>query len=516
VKQRRRARRVWVDLGDPGAFVSPAGPLERWQDHGLGLLRTVLHQAGVETDVLSVRSLPPGPRLTRQLARYDLVLMNVRSYTFPIAADVARAYKRRRPTGTVLVGGMHATVAPEEMEAETSFDHIVRGPAEGNIVELVQGVHDLPRVTDGRPAASMADWPLIDRTLWPRPRRKSYPWPLEPACGWGPPPVATVITSRVCPWRCAFCNESAYIPALERRPVDLVIDELNHLDEQHGPLGSVVIHDSMFFQQPVWLREWLAKYPKRARRVWPYWAAARSDTVRLWPDLFEALVRETNWNTVSIGFESGSDAVLRTLNKECTTADHAFTIDLLNRIGDDLEAQGKAPPRFWANVMLGIPGESREDAFATLRMLRRMRHALPSTSFYAPYPGSGLGHQLIAEGRSRMTGSDYHRYPSDEKVVGIDYAFLRELLAGAHDDEVDRRPWPDAAAEPSARGLRSNTFFLFEVDGGGTKLGYGADPDDALATLALRLGAAEMATIRRDRWTRVTQRELLTHRHELT
>ena len=76
------------------------------------------------------------------------------------------------------------------------------------------------------------------------------------------------------------------------------------------------------------------------QQVWPYWAAARADTVRQWPDLFEALVRETNWTTVSIGFESGSDRVLRLLNKECTEDDNYFAIDLLNRIGDDMEAQG--------------------------------------------------------------------------------------------------------------------------------------------------------------------------------
>ncbi|MDJ0522023.1 MAG: cobalamin-dependent protein, partial [Planctomycetota bacterium] len=258
---RRRPRIAWLDLGDPGAFSSPAGPLERWQDHGLGLLRTVLRDGGVRTGIESVRSIPPGRRLTRRLARYDLVLMNVRSYTFPIAAEVARAYRARRRDGRVLVGGMHATVAPEEMEAEAAFDHIVEGAAEANILEIVQHLDDLPRRIEGRGAKSMAHWPMIDRTLWPDPRRRSFPWPLEPSAGWGPAPVATVLTSRSCPWRCAFCNESAYVPTLQRRPVDLVIDELNHLDETHGPLGSVVIHDSMFFQHPGWLKEWLDKYP---------------------------------------------------------------------------------------------------------------------------------------------------------------------------------------------------------------------------------------------------------------
>jgi len=58
--------------------------------------------------------------------------------------------------------------------------------------------------------------------------------------------------------------------------------------------------------------------------------------------------------------------------------------------------QGKKPPVFWSNIMLGIPGETREDAIKTMRMVKYTKRILPSISFYAPYPGSALGHQLIA------------------------------------------------------------------------------------------------------------------------
>jgi radical SAM superfamily enzyme YgiQ (UPF0313 family) len=87
--------------------------------------------------------------------------------------------------------------------------------------------------------------------------------------------------------------------------------------------------------------------------------------------------------------------------------------------------------------MLGIPGETREDAFKTMRMLKRMKRVFPSISYYAPYPGSALGFQLIAEGKSMMSKDNYHRFPDDEKVRGVDYAFYRELLAGKYDDAVN-------------------------------------------------------------------------------
>jgi anaerobic magnesium-protoporphyrin IX monomethyl ester cyclase len=432
---------VWLDLGDLGDLVNPTGPHEQWQDHGLGLLRTILHQNGVMTDLLSTRACTSWEELEAQLKGYEILIMNVRSYTFPVAYRSAQIFKRINPQGMVLTGGMHTTVALDEMEAIPEFDRICQGPGENVIVNLVKDPQSFPRVILGVGSKSMAEWPMIDRTLWPKPASKKlakkFNWPLEPECGWGPPPVVTLLTSRVCPWQCVFCNENSYIPNMGRRPVEMVIDELNYLDKKYG-VGSLVIHDSMFFQNPSWLEEWVVKYPRKANHVWPYWAAARADTVRQWPELFEALVKETNWDTVSIGFESGSDRVLKILNKECTEEDNYFTIDLLTRIGNEMERQGKKPPVFWSNIMLGIPGETREDAFKTMRMVKYTKRILPSISFYAPYPGSALGHQLIAEGKSLMTKENYHRFPDDEKVKGIDYAFYRELLAGKYDDEVNK------------------------------------------------------------------------------
>jgi radical SAM superfamily enzyme YgiQ (UPF0313 family) len=437
----RANNKLWLDLGDLGDLVHPHGPHEQWQDHGLGLLRTILRQNGITTDIYSTRLATSWQQVRKNLSGYDMLLLNVRSYTFPVALRAAQLFKEVNPGGIVIAGGMHATVALDEMTEAPAFDHICRSAGEETIVDLVRDPAAFPRVVLGRGARSMAEWPMIDRTLWPKPHRrlrKRFPWPLEPECGWGPGPVVTLLTSRVCPWRCVFCNESSYIPNMGRKPVDAVIEELNYLDETYGPIGSLVIHDSMFFQQPRWLREWLDKYPRRANRVWPYWAAARADTVREWPDLFEALIRETNWNLISIGFESGSDRVLRILNKECTAEDNYFAIDLLDRIADEMEAEGREAPRFWTNIMLGIPGETREDAYETMRMVKSMRRSLASISFYAPYPGSALGYQLIAEGKSLMTKDNYHRFPDDEKVVGIDYQFYRELLAGKYDAEVNR------------------------------------------------------------------------------
>ena len=497
-----------MDLGDFGALINPTDPGLEWHDHGVGLLRTILHQAGVMTEIASTRNCESWGEVAMALYGFDMLLMNVRSYNFPIAHQTARLYKSINPRGICIVGGMHATVSVKEMEACPEFDKICQGGGEKIIVDLVRNPEEFPRVVKGPNAASLAEWPTIDRRLWPEPgprfRHPRY-WPLEGTIGWGPAPVASVISNRVCPWACVFCSENSFIPNMGRRPVDMLIDELNELDKNYGPLGSVVIHDSMFFQQPKWLKEWIEKYPKRANKVWPYWASARADTVRKWPDLFEALVRETNWHSISIGFESGSTRVLKMLNKECTAEDNYFAIDLLNRIGDDIERQGRKRPFFWFNLMYAIPGETPEDAFESQRMLRFCKRPMVSPSYYAPYPGAVLGHQIIAEGKSLM-GQNHERYIGNACIKGVDYQFYADLQAGRYEAQIVSKLWAPCYTHGKGGEGLAQEMYLYDLKNGKKRVAYGVNPQDALDILSQRMTPLEMAEIVPDSHMRISQK----------
>jgi anaerobic magnesium-protoporphyrin IX monomethyl ester cyclase len=495
----------WIDLGPYGQFL-PGAPAssESWQDHGLGLLRTILHRHGVYTEVESVKNHLDIDTLMPRLRRFECLLMNVRSYNFWQARDIARRFKEMLPSGLVIVGGMHASVNLEEMKAETAFDRICVGPGESIVVDLVSHPEKFERVVQGVAAARMDDWPPIDRRLWPRPLHGSSFFPLEPTVPtWNPPPVATVLTSRVCPWRCSFCNEASYIDSISRRSVDSVIDELNRLDIDHGPLGSVVIHDSMFFQQPAWLEEWLEKYPRRARKVWPYWAAARADTVRRWPELFSRLVLETNWNIVSIGLESGSDRTLLTLNKECTAQDNLFAIGLINQLGDEQQGRGVTPVKLFSNVMFGVPGETREDVLDTMAMVSIIKRQSISPSLYAPYPGGALGYQLIAEGKSLLDTDSMNRNPDRAKAEGVDYEFIRACWRGEHAAAVAQRRPRWLASKLDARGGipkierfgAAQSLFSFPMKNGKVKISWGSDAEQAAQVLRIRLTPEELEQV---------------------
>ena len=104
-KKENEVKRLWLDLGDLGDLVNPSGPHEQWQDHGVGLLRTIMHQNGLMTDIASTRAVTNWNQLKKKLYGYDMVLMNVRSYTYPVAQKAAQLFKEVNPNGLVLAGG---------------------------------------------------------------------------------------------------------------------------------------------------------------------------------------------------------------------------------------------------------------------------------------------------------------------------------------------------------------------------------------------------------------------------
>ena len=524
-------KRLWLDLGDFGEMINPRGSI--YQDHGMGLLRTILHQNSLYTDLASIRTVSTWKQLKKKFICYDMLLMNIRSSTYPNACKAAHIFKEINPNGLVIVGGMHATVALDEIIKIKNFDYICQGPGEEIIVDLVKNPSFFPRVFNGKGSRTMKEWPMIDRALWPKPinniMRKNFLkslifsisdrsiWPLESA-QWGKSPAVTILTSRVCPYQCSFCNESSYIKSMGRKPVDMVIDELNFLDRKYGPIGSVVIHDSLFFQNPGWLLEWIDKYPRLANKKWPYWAAARPDLIRKWPDLFTTLVKNTNWMNISLGFESGSNRILQILNKECTEDDNYFAIQLLNNLGDNFLRMGKKPPRVWANIILGIPGENRDDAFKTMKMLQTIRYADTSISYYSPYPGSALGYQLIAEGKSLMTSENYHRYAGEEKVKSVDYSFYRDLLGGKYDHEINKLDLLqlnnsidkviNEKVNNKITRKNSNTY-LFDLKNGKKKLTWGRTPKEALEILRIRLTKKEMEQVMNMKYSCIKRQDII-------
>jgi anaerobic magnesium-protoporphyrin IX monomethyl ester cyclase len=221
--------------------------------------------------------------LADQIAQHRpaLLCVSLTSCHFKLAAEITEAVRARIPT-TVLWGGIHPTVMPEE--CLQCADAVCRGEGEDALLEMAQAVRD------GGSYDEIANlWVKRNGTIIrnePRMLRAdldSLPWPRFVAPNRiylgreglvdyerGRDRVTTydIMTTRGCPYSCSYCcNEflNQFLkgkgPVIRRRSVDNVIAELREALAMFPNLLLVLTGDDVFSLNVPWLREFAEKYP---------------------------------------------------------------------------------------------------------------------------------------------------------------------------------------------------------------------------------------------------------------
>lgn len=180
-----------------------------------------------------------------------------------------------------------------------------------------------------------------------------------------------------CPYGCSFCGVIAVFGSREKlESPDRTARHLEYLVRNHG-MDAVHFYDNNFFVREDHARE-LAERLMPLRLAW--WCESRIDAMLRFSDETWRLLRNAGLRMVFFGAESGSDAVLRRMNKKLTTAQ---TLELAAR------ARGHGiVPEF--SFVLGDPDEPEAELDNTLRFIRRIKHVNPRaeiiTYFYTPTP----------------------------------------------------------------------------------------------------------------------------------
>jgi anaerobic magnesium-protoporphyrin IX monomethyl ester cyclase len=209
---------------------------------------------------------------------------------------------------------------------------------------------------------------------------------------------------------------------VRRRSVANIIEELRQLRDRYG-FSSLVIHDDSVTQDVAWATEFCTAY-KDQGFTQPFFAQSRADFICDQEPTF-ALLAGAGLKAVSIGFESGSDRVLRQiLHKGVTVEQNLRAATICRRYG----------VKIFANYMLGIPGETKDEVRETVRMMRMIHPEHQSLSFFTPLPGS----DLYATCRDQGLLLDSANVVLDRgilspKIRGVDYEFLKHAAGEAQD-----------------------------------------------------------------------------------
>ncbi len=393
---------------------------------GLRYLASRLREAGHEPRLTGFREGPAAVVDAARAFRPDVVgLSLIFQFYAPRFAEVVAALRASGLSAHLCVGGHFASFEPGRVLAGMpGLDSVVRFEGEDSLVALAERVvagrewRDLPGL-----ACLADDGTLVETGAAPaREDLDTLPWPERDDIDYASKalPMASMLGSRGCPWRCSFCSiitfyEGNGTRGRRRRDPQRVVDEIEFLHRERGVEILLWQDDDFLAGGPAatrWAHDIARELQRRGlSRAMRWKISCRSDEVK--ESVLAPLV-DAGLTHVYLGVEAGSDDDLKRLNKLLRSDVHLRAGDVLR----NLELS------FDFGFMLLNPWSDVASVRANLAFLREFVGDGASAAGFCrmlPYAGTPAAARVAAEGRLIERGFD------------VDYRFLDPRLDRFYD-----------------------------------------------------------------------------------
>lgn len=277
--------------------------------------------------------------------------------------------RERDPKSVIAVGGVHASALPDETMKELNPDYLVVGEGEQAMFDIMEGRRNKGQIVVGKKLKNLDILPFPDREAL-----DTYDYLVPGIHGYlAKRREVSLITGRGCPFRCAFCSSCNIWGKPRYRSIDNVMKEITYLKDRYD-IGLINFNDDTFVSK----KDRVMEFCKRIEPMDINWyCLSRADQADL--EMFKAMKR-AGCQSITFGFETGSDRMLKVLNKLHRVKDSLKAID----IGYEAGVQVKA------SIMVGLPGETDEDIQQTAHFVKNPKLSSVSVHMFQPYPGSAI------------------------------------------------------------------------------------------------------------------------------
>lgn len=345
----------------------------------------------------------------------------------------------------VVWGGPHPTICAKEVIDEPLVDFVVSGEGEETfeelLIELRSGGGDFGKIkglAHKNNGASQVNPPrelLQDLDGLSPPDRESMIYPER----YFPDSFGNMITLRGCPFLCGYCSaKSIWSRRCRYRNIDSVISEINWIRTKFGS-RNIYFWDDSFTSNRGRVADICNRLISESMNI--TWGC--TTRVDLLDEELLMLMKRAGCNYISIGIESGSERILKIVEKNIT----------LQQIKKAVVMIKNSRISFEAFFMIGFPDETKEDIEKTFQLMKEMDRGTVCFSIFTPYPGSAQfdtakRYGLIPE---KINWSDYSHQSSENY-------FVKDISKDDFREYVDKfSRWVDSK---NARGLKLSRLFL--------------------------------------------------------
>ena len=341
-------------------------------------------------------------RQTLDRFRPDILAVTLNSIEFEQFETLIQAVGPVEPKPFVILGGVHPTVAPDAVIANPFVNALCRGEGEAAWEEFLtrflnhQDLSDVKnlwiKTADGVQKNPLR--PLVpEDQLWRRPLdvsffdKRHFTAPFDGRIYHR----GQIESSRGCPFDCTYCANTAFKRTYKGlgkfvriRPFDNLVDAIKKQVEMGAEM--LQFQDECFLSIPLHhLQEFCRWYGDEVRL--PMMVQTRPESVR--ENRIEPLAQMGTPVQISCGIESGSERILHDIcNRRTKLDDMRKAFKIIRDFGI----------RTTGYTMIGLPTETREEAFQTILFVRELDLDISIMSIFYPFVGTPLRDLCIREG----------------------------------------------------------------------------------------------------------------------
>jgi radical SAM superfamily enzyme YgiQ (UPF0313 family) len=293
--------------------------------------------------------------------------------------------KKINPKIITVLGGIHGTImSGETLDLTESIDYIILGEGEKPFCSLLEKLEkkDLKKIKNisgiafknkGKKIINPPDFSnMLKPEEFPMPAYDLFPMHkyVTQVTYSKNFPTYSLLCSRGCVFKCAFCNASDIMGRKVRyKDPDEVIKEILILKNKYGAKG-IMFNDSTFTVNNEWVEIFCKKLIEKKINI-SWTCNSRVDTVN--EKLLRLMKKAGCWE-ILYGIESGNQKSLDLINKKTTVEQNTRALKLSMKLGIYT----------YATYILCLPGETKKDALNTIKYAKKI--ATPIAMFYLPIP----------------------------------------------------------------------------------------------------------------------------------
>ncbi len=359
------------------------------------------------------------------IKKYDPDLVGITSTTsmIPDAYKVSRMAKEHNENVKIVMGGPHVTFTPERTMKECPcVNYVVRGEGELTFKELVDTLEKNGdpsnilglSVNKGDKVKNNPARPLIkDVDTIPFPSYDLLPMDKYEVDGIK---FGTIMTSRGCPFNCAFCSSSLQFGKRWRgHSDDRVIEELKLLREEYGRKEIEFLDDTFTLNRPRAIR-----ISRRIRDEGLDLSWSASSRVDIFTNEVAEALKYGGCHTVYFGIESGSQKTLDFIGKRITPEQSLAAVKKAK--AQELHALGA--------FIIGFPEETKEDIKKTIKFSKKVGVDYAQFTVATPYPGTRLWDYALS--RNIILTFNWRKYTTLDPVMKLMHFTTKEITKFLH------------------------------------------------------------------------------------